>query len=188
MHRATEPAIYARVPREDLRQRPVDDEINRQVLRRTLGSLFDNAQTIATEVVAHDRHQRWIVELMNRRETLGKNLTMRAVRTEDVVVRVEQVCLTNRRRLLADRKMRRPPMIVREVLEMPLLLHRVEHLLERADDHHVALDAHQVGLRHRSGRHLVRHAAIVLIQRNRLEFEHAPRTHFDGIDKYSLRH
>ena len=123
-----------------------------------------------------------VVELVNRGEALGQDFAVGAVRAEDVVVDVEQIRLADGRRFLTDRKMRRAAMVVRDVLEMPLLLHRVEHFLERADDHHVALDADQVGLREVAGRQLVGHAAVVLIERNRLEFEHAARTHFGGIN------
>ena len=158
----------------------VHDEVDRQILRRAFRTLLDDSQAVAAKIVAHDRHQRLIVELVNRREALRQDFAVRTMGAVDVVIRVEQIGLSDGRRFLADRQMRRAAMVVGDVLEMPLFLHRVEHLLERADDHHVALDPHQVGLRHGPGRQLVGHAAIVLVERNRLELQHAARAHLLG--------
>src|SRR5262245_21991023 len=84
--------------------------------------------------------------------------------------------------------MSRTAMIVENVFEMPLLLDRIEHFLESADDHHVALDAEKVVLGERAGGQFVADAAIVLIDRNRFEFEHPPRAHLDGINKDRFGH
>ena len=59
---------------------------------------------------------------------------------------------------------------------------------ERPDDHHVALDAEQVGLGEAARRQLVADGAVVLVERDRLEIEHASRAHFSGIDVYRLGH
>jgi hypothetical protein len=88
---------------------------------------------------------------MNCRQALGQDFAMRTMRPENVIIHVEQISLTDRGRLLTDRQVRRPTMIVRNIAEMPLLLHRVKHFLERADDHHVALNPHQVRLRKCAG-------------------------------------
>jgi ribosomal protein L15E len=119
---------------------------------------------------------------VNRRETLGQDFTVGTVRAEDVIVRIEQIGLPDRRRLLTDREMRRTAVVVRNVLKVPLLLDRVEHLLERADDHHVALNPQQVRLGEIACGQLIRQAAIVLVERNRLEVQHAPRPHLDRIN------
>ena len=116
VHRAAQAAVEAGVAGEDLGQRAVDDEIDRQVLRRSRGILLDDAQAVAAEVVAHDRMQRLVVELVDGREALGQDLAVGAVRAEDVVVGVEQVRLADRRRFLADREVRRAAVVVRDVL------------------------------------------------------------------------
>ena len=87
-----------------------------------------------------------VVELVDCRQALGQDFAVGTMRAEDVVVDVEQVGLADGGRFLTDRKVGRAAVIVGDVFEMPLLLDRVEHLLERADDHHVALDAHEIGL------------------------------------------
>ena len=52
VHRAAEAAVDAGVAGEDLGQRAVDDEVDRQVLRVACRVLLDDAQAVAAEVVA----------------------------------------------------------------------------------------------------------------------------------------
>jgi len=67
---------------------------------------------------------------------------MAAVRTEDKVVGRQMVCLSYRRRLLANRQMRRALVIVLDALVRPLLLNAVQHRLELTNVDHVPIHTH----------------------------------------------
>ena len=65
-------------------------------------------------------------------------------RAVDVVVDAEQVGLADGRGFLADRQVGRAAVVVLDALVVAAELDLVEHVLEGADDLHVALDADQV--------------------------------------------
>ena len=69
---------------------------------------------------------------------------MAAVAAVDVVVDAEQVRLADGGGFLADRQVRRAAVVVFDALVVAAELDLVEHVLEGADDHHVALDAQEV--------------------------------------------
>ena len=55
-----------------------------------------------------------------------------------------RIGLADGRGFLADRQMRRAAVVVFDALVVAAQLDLIEHVLEGADDHHVALDAQQV--------------------------------------------
>ena len=72
---------------------------------------------------------------------------MAAVAAVDVVVHVEEKGLAHGRGLLADREVRRAPVVVLDALVRAAQLDLVQHGLELADEDHVAIDADGVVLR-----------------------------------------
>ena len=91
--------------------------------------------------------QSGVIELGDGGEAFGEDFAVRAVRAEDMVIGIEQKRLANRRGFLADREMGRAAVIVFDAHVVAAELDLIEHRLKTADDHHVMLDAQQVGLR-----------------------------------------
>ncbi len=85
-----------------------------------------------------------LAQLGDGGEALGEDLAVAAVRAEDVVLGAQEIGLADGGRFLADRQVRRAPVVVLDALVVAFLLDAVEHGLELADDRHVAVDAHQV--------------------------------------------
>ena len=96
---------------------------------------------------------------------------MAAVAAVDVVVDVEQVRLTDGGGLLADGEVRRAAVVVLDALVVAAELHLVEHRLERADEHHVALDAQQVIRSKVANGQLPADRLGVLVDRDRQELD-----------------
>ena len=78
-------------------------------------------------------------------KALGQNLAVAAMGAKDKVVWCQVVGLTHSRRFLANRKVSRTFVLVRNALIDPLALDLIEHRLEGADKEHIAVDAHQIG-------------------------------------------
>ncbi len=186
VHRAAHALVQSRLAAEDFREGPVDQVIDRQIVGRAFRVLLDHPQAVAAKVAAHHLHQRGVIELLDGGKTLGQNLAVAAVAAVDVVVHVEQERLADGGRLLADREVRRALVVVFHALEVPTQLYLVEHVLERADELHVVLDADQVlaGI----VRQLVLDRPVVLIDRDRLELNGRPFSRFGRADHLALGH
>ena len=80
---------------------------------------------------------------MNRGEALGKNLAVAAVGTEELVVDIQVVALTDGGRFLPDGEMGRALVVVLDPLIGSHSLDFIEHGLELADEGHITVDGLQ---------------------------------------------
>ncbi len=188
VHGATHTAVEAVVFGEDLRQRAIDEVVHGQVLRGAGGVLFDDAQGVAAEVVAHDLKQVAVGKLGNGRETLGKDFSVAAMGAVDVVIYAEEVGLADGGGFLAHREVGRTTVVVFDALKAAAELDLVEHVLEGPDDLHVALDAQEVSLGKPLRRELLLAGLLILVDRDGGELDPSRTAVLDGADELALGH
>ena len=122
-----------------------------------------------------------VVELVNRRQALGQDFAVRAMRAVDVVVGVEQIGLADGRPLPGrSTGGPGPRWLYAMSLKCPCFL----------TESSISSNARMIimsrwmrtrsALRDGAGRQFVGHAAVVLIERNRLEFDEPLATHLAG--------
>ena len=189
VHRAAKSLVEAGFLGEDFSQRAVKQEVDRGVLDRlalAFVELLDDFVGGATEELFHDLGQFGIRQLVDRREALGQDFTVAAVRTEDEVVDRQEIGLTNRRGFLPHRQVRRTRVVVFDAVVGIGRLDRVQHRLEFADIAHVAIDAQEVILRELLL--LLFNRLLVLVNRNLVEFDVAGLTHLGRINMQMLGH
>jgi hypothetical protein len=105
-----------------------------------------------------------------------------------VAIDVQQERFAHRRGLLADREMGRSLVVVGDVLMSPHPLDVGEHLLELADEGHVAVDADSVvGLQVTLG-DLVSECLAVAVDRNRSQGDCRLALHITGDDDKPFHH
>ena len=130
VHRAAHAPVEAGVAGEDLRQRAVDEDSRwpgpawcpwRPSRRRADSRRRSSSRMIFISAASSSL---WMADRPLAR--ISPWLAMRAV---DVVVDVQQIGLADGGGFLADRKVRRAAVVVFDVLEVPLLLDRIEHVL-----------------------------------------------------------
>jgi len=109
-----------------------------------------------------------------------------AVRTIDMVVDTEQERLPDGGSFLSDRQVGRSAVIVLDTLIVTAELHFVEHVLEVADDHHVALNADQIILGEAG--HFLFDGLLVLVDRNGFELDKRRFANLVRDDHLPLRH
>ena len=153
-----------------------------------VASFSTTRRRVAAEVAAHDLQQRVVRELLDGGQALGQDLAVAAVGAVDVVVDAEQVGLADGGGFLADGEVGRAAVVVLDALVVAAQLDLVEHVLEGADDLHVALDAQQVRLGETTGVEFLFAGLLVLIERDRRKLELAGAAFLDGTDDLALGH
>ena len=98
---------------------------------------FHDAQTRAAHERLHNRHQFVVVGVMNRGKTFGEDFAVAAVRAEKQIVRRQRRALSDRRRFLPHREMRRAFVVIFNALVRALHFNRVEHGFEFTNQQHV---------------------------------------------------
>ncbi len=186
VHRAAQAAIEAGFTREDFAVRAVDEEPEGKVLHRSAEALLDRREQSAVAVGAHDLHQAGIVQLTDGRVSLGEDLSVAAVRAEDVVVGRQRERHADRRGLLANREVGRPRVVVGHALVGALRLDLVEHRLELPDAAHVAPDVHEIICRERGA--LLGKRLRVRVDRDVAEPDRRSRKDFVRLDDDGLGH
>ena len=188
MHRPAEPFVEAGLASEDLCERSVDQVVDGQILHIARCVLFNNAKALAAEIIAHDLHQRVVVQLLDRRQTFGKNLTVGTVRSVNVVVHIKEKRLPDSGGFLTDRQVCRSAMVVFDIPVMALLLDRIQHVFKRANDHHIALDADNVVFCDVACGQFIGHGLVVLIDRDRCELDKTALSGLGRVDHQFLGH
>jgi len=183
MHGAAQAAVEAVVFGEDFRQRAIDKVIYGQVLGGAGGILFDDAQGVAAEVIAHNLEQGVIGQLGDGREAFGQDFSVAAMGAVNMVLHPQQVSLAHGGGFLADRKMSRAAVIVFDAVEAAAQLDFVEHVLEGSNNLHIALDAQKIGLGKALGGEFLFAGFAVLVDRNGGEFDLSGAAVLDGIDE-----
>ncbi len=182
VHRAAESLVEAGLPGEDLGEGSVHEEVGREFLDAVrLLLALDDAEDRAAEERFHRGHQFLVGQFFDRGKSLGEDFAVAAVRTENVVVLVEEVGLTDGGGFLAERQMRRSRMVVFYSGVGVRRLDRIEHGLELADDGHVPVNAEEI-LRLEI-RFFVGDRLVVLIDRNVGERNLAALAHDVRIDE-----
>ena len=186
VHRAAHTLIEPGITAEDFGQRTIEEEVNGQLLHTAGEALLHHAQALPTKEILHDAHQRVVIQLVDRREALGEDFAVTAMTAVDVVFDIQQIGLADGGGFLADGQMGRTAVVVGDALVGALELHFVQHVLEAADDHHVALDALEVVFA--EVLQLILDRLVVLVHRDRLEF-HKPRpAHIRRHNHLRFRH
>ena len=130
---------------KELSHYAVEEEGARQVLYGIVFAVVLNgAQGGAVPGGLHYAHQLVIAELLDAGETLCQNIGMGAVRTEDVVVLVQQVSLSYRGGFLADAKVSGARMAVSYTVVFAGGFDQVDHGLKLTDDRHIVIDAEEI--------------------------------------------
>ena len=137
MHRAAQAAVEAGLAGEDLREGTEEDEVLSEVLRVLVADLFGVGQSLAAEEALHDALKLALIHLVHGRVALGENLTVRAVRAENEVLRRQNEALADVGALLADAEVGGAAVIVLDAFPLAGLLDGVEHRLESTHDDHV---------------------------------------------------
>ena len=112
VHRAAQPAVEARLAREYLGQRAVEDEGCDELAEVLVRHLLGDAQGLAVEEGLHRLLHVRGGQLARGGEALGEDLAVAAVGAEDEVLRVEARALADGRGLLACRKVGRAAVVV----------------------------------------------------------------------------
>ena len=106
--------VKACFPRKNFCQRAIEQEVNRQILDVALVlflALYDLVGSSAEEAF-HVCKQFLVVELLDAGKAFCKNFTMAPVGTKDIIIFIQQICLPNSGRLLAERKVSRARVVV----------------------------------------------------------------------------
>ena len=139
VHAPGETAVEAGLAAQDLREQPVEQEADAALVGADrVEAAVHELEGRAVAPARHDRLERVVVELLDRREPLRDHVAVAAVAAEDVIAGLEGGGQAHGGCFLADREMSRPRVVVADVAVSPGPLEAVEHLLELADDHHVA--------------------------------------------------
>ena len=188
MHRSAETAVEARGAREDLRKCAVEKEVDRKILHVALLILtsLDRAKRHAVKEFLHYVVKLSVVELLDRGKTLCENFAVAAVGAEREIVDIEAVRLTDRGRLLTDRKVSGTGVVVLDAVVDALYLDLVEHRLEFADDAHIAVNAEEILLGVNC--FLFLEGLVVLTKRDRSEFGEPALKDLPGIYILTFRH
>ena len=189
MHRAAKTAVKAGVLGEDLGQRSVDQEVDGHVLRRFALAFVEFGYRLVgdtAEKAFHHGDELGFAEFVDRREALGENLAVAAVRPENEVLGRQQVSLSDRGGFLPHRQVRRAGIVVLDAVVGVGRLDRVQHRFELADEAHVAVDAQEVVLA--VVRLFFLDRALVLVDRDFAELDVAGAPHFLRADVQLLGH
>jgi len=116
----------------------------------------------------------------------GEDLAVAAMAAVNVVLNAQQVRLTDGGRLLPNGQVGRPAVVVLQAVEVAAELDLIEHVLERANDGHVAEDADEVRLR--EPLELVLDGLVVLVDRDRREGDVSLLTYVLGQNHLMFGH
>ena len=144
MHGTTKASIEPGSPSKDFCQGSIEKKIPSQIFyAASRGFLFYDPQAVSTEKVFHHCLQSGIVDFTNSGCSLGENLPMRAVRTEDMVVRPQQKSLTDGCGFLPDGQVRGALVIVFDSLIDSLRLDLLQHVLKLTDKKHILINTNE---------------------------------------------
>ncbi len=144
VHRTAEPGIEAVLLRVDLGQRSIKNEVFGKVIHVfAFVMLFDDLEGVSAHVGLHDVQQLFLTQLSDRAHAFRQDLTVTAVGTEDLVIRVEDHRLSDRGAFLTGGEVGRTEVLVGDSLVHSFFLDHVEHRLELANQEHIVIDANQ---------------------------------------------
>ncbi len=186
VHRPAQPAVEAGGAREDLAVGPVDEEPERQPFDRPAVTALDRTEQGAVRVGLHDGLELAIAELPDRGKALREDLAVAAMGSEDVIVGRQRKRHPHCRRLLPDRQMGRPGMVVGHALVGALGLDLLKRRLELPNSAHVPPDVQQI--LDRVLLELLRDGLVVGVERNLGETDGFPREHALRLDNDGLGH
>jgi len=179
MHAAPQPFVKAGFAGEDLGQGSVYQEFHGQLPGGSRMAGQHWPERGSAEMIFHDGGQLLLPELVNRRQSLGKDLSMTAVRPEDEVIHRQGVGHPHRSGLLTYRKMGRPGMIVSHSAVFTPDLDQVQHGLKLPDDHHVTVYPQQIVIGEMIP--FLFNAPGILVNRNRGELHESGFSDLRGV-------
>ena len=144
MHRAAQPAVESRIPREDLAIGSVDKSAEGDLPSRALELILDRTQHGSVAVRLENLRQLRFGKLADAGKTFGENLAMAAVRTKNKIFGPEGKGHADRGRFLSDRQMSRSGVVIRNTLIGALGLDFVEDGFELTDRAHVLPDLQKI--------------------------------------------
>ena len=101
MHRSTKSFMEACFSCKNFSEGTIDQEVDRKLFHCGLIFLYD-FENAAAEIIFHDFHELFITEFLDCRKTFCQNFTMASVRSENPVICIEQICLTDGGSFLSD--------------------------------------------------------------------------------------
>ena len=144
VHGAAQPTVETGLARENLAIGAVNEEPQGEAFHRPAVSLLHRTEQRTVAIRFHDLEQPLFVKRPDGRKTLGQNFAVASMRSEDMIFGRQPKCHPDRRGFLADRKVRRPGVIIRDSLVCALGLDLVEDRLEFANPAHVDPDVQEV--------------------------------------------
>src|SRR4029453_17181648 len=130
--------------REDFTIGAVGEEALGQAAYGSAVPGLDGTEKSPVPVGFHDPQQFRFAQLPDRGESLGQNLAMTPMGTEDMILGSQRERHPDGGGLLSDREVSRPGVIVRDAFAGPLGLDLVENRFEFPDRAHVLPDAQEV--------------------------------------------
>ena len=155
VHGAAKAAVEAGGPSEDFRQESEDEKFLGPFLPIGAGLALEGLPDLSIERTLDDDSEVFFGKLVDRAESLGEELPVAAMASEDVISRFQHEGLSNSCRLLSDREVGGPLVVVLESLVAAHLLDLVEHRLELPDDDHIPVDQEGLVGAYRSVRDLL---------------------------------
>ena len=130
---------------ENLSQGAVQHKADGQLLDVVaLAELLHGPQGLAAQEVLHDVHKLLVAHLLDAAEALGQNLGVASVGSEDIVILIQQIGLTDAGCFLAQGQVGRAGIGGVDAVVAGLSLDQVQHVLELAENGDIAVDADQI--------------------------------------------